>query len=206
MCALEKESKTKKCLEASLEECTNEIKDLKTKLNTELKTKVALYKTIEKLKIDSEVTKEHTIEVKSTEIMESLEFYKKLADDHMKECKSLAEQLICLRSDMDHSTTQMIKVKMEMSSAEINSKSVQKEDRKIFKACNTLQQETNKILLTNPTSPSRNVMVEISNKATDVKLPSEFLTKALVKTPPNCPYITTYKSNFNNFQMSENAN
>jgi chromosome segregation ATPase len=211
--AVEREAKARKTAEGALEEANKQITEMKSKITLELKSKVTLYKTIEKLKRDIDGAKERIIpsaqafETKSTQNVdtkscdsqaESVEYYKKLADDNMKECKSLAEQLICLRSDLDTNATQMIKAKREINNSEMILRSAQKDPLCCITVPNT------EFATAIPTPLSRNAMIELgNNNCTEIKPSSEFASKAQIKTPPNYPYITCYKSNFENFQKNE---
>ena len=88
--------------------------ELKAKYNYEVKSNASLCKAIECLKKELS-KKSHDNE------QENINTYKKLAHDNMNECKELAEQLICLRSDLDNTTIQYLK-KMQETTTETESK------------------------------------------------------------------------------------
>ena len=204
--AVEKEVKSKKELEVKLEATKKEISDVKAKLTIEQKSKVLLFKTIEKLKKEIATIKippdpplvqiAQCVPVETMKAVENsnenTEFYKKLAEDRMKDCKSLAEQLICLRSDMDQSTTQVIKAKREtMNSSDIAAKSAQKRELRQP----NVNLDSGKEMGISPTSESRNAMTELSNNCSDVRPINEFSLKSNVISSPHYPYISTYNAN-----------
>jgi uncharacterized protein (DUF342 family) len=47
-------------------------------------------------------------------------FYKQLAEDKFKECSSLAEEIICLRTDLDRSHSNYLRMQRQQSMVSIN--------------------------------------------------------------------------------------
>ena len=115
-----------------------EFGEAKAKLNNELKSRMSMQKMIEKLRKELSDVKENKIELTKESTVES---YKKLADEHMKECKQLAEQLICLRSDMDNSRIQLLKTKKDSRSDFVEDS---KDERIEFSKQSNMEDSSNK--------------------------------------------------------------
>lgn len=109
--AKSKEATTKSTSASSIREDSKLMKEIES-IKVENKE---TSKTVEFLKVENDMLKNDLEE--SQKYKELAEHFEKLADTRFKECSALAEEIICLRTDLDRSHSNFLRIQREQGSA-----------------------------------------------------------------------------------------